>query len=513
MQNLFIKKTFLAFIALMMVVSIFAYPGANKVYAEGEQVVNYQEITETKIFDANASWKYFDKGKDLGTDWIQSSFDDKEWKEGSAPLGYGNGFEKTVVGYGSSSSKKYITTYFRKTFNIENAAQVAALKMTLLRDDGAVVYLNGKEVARSNMPDGAVSFSTKGLTCTEETADYSIDPSLLVNGANTLAVEIHQCSGSSSDIAFGMALTAGIAPAAQPTAEPTQAPTQAPEDDEDSEDPTQAPTQAPTGEPTAEPTAEPTQAPTQVSPVLIDFSNSSWKYFDKGQDLGTDWANGSFDDSSWSEGSAPLGYGNGFEKTVVGYGSSSSKKYITTYFRKTFEVASTAGIEALTLKLLRDDGAVVYLNGKEVVRSNMPDGAVSYSTKALTCTEETADYSIDPSLLVNGKNTVAVEIHQCSGTSSDIAFALGLTTGSTPDPQPTAEPTQAPTQSPTQSPTQVPVPTSTPPLSGSNVFFVAPDGKSGNKGTESSPWDLKTAFSQPSAVKPGATIYLRGGKY
>ncbi|NLG99406.1 MAG: hypothetical protein GX491_18790, partial [Chloroflexi bacterium] len=64
-----------------------------------------------------------------------------------------------------------------------------------------------------------------------------------------------------------------------------------------------------------------------------------------------------------------------------------------------------------------------------------------------------------------------------------------------------------------QAPAPSEPPASQPPLTGDNVFFVAPDGKSGNKGTESSPWDLKTAFSQPSAVKPGATIYLRGGKY
>jgi hypothetical protein len=44
-------------------------------------------------------------------------------------------------------------------------------------------------------------------------------------------------------------------------------------------------------------------------------------------------------------------------------------------------------------------------------------------------------------------------------------------------------------------------------------FYVAPNGSSSGTGTISSPWDLQTALNQPSAVQPGATIYLRGGTY
>src|SRR5688572_6291075 len=44
-------------------------------------------------------------------------------------------------------------------------------------------------------------------------------------------------------------------------------------------------------------------------------------------------------------------------------------------------------------------------------------------------------------------------------------------------------------------------------------FFVAPDGKADNDGTRESPWDLATALAHPAAVKPGDTIWLRGGTY
>ncbi len=44
-------------------------------------------------------------------------------------------------------------------------------------------------------------------------------------------------------------------------------------------------------------------------------------------------------------------------------------------------------------------------------------------------------------------------------------------------------------------------------------WFAAPNGKKGNAGTQESPWDLQTALNHPKSVKPGDTIWLRGGDY
>jgi len=44
-------------------------------------------------------------------------------------------------------------------------------------------------------------------------------------------------------------------------------------------------------------------------------------------------------------------------------------------------------------------------------------------------------------------------------------------------------------------------------------FFVAPNGTAAGNGSMSQPWDLQTALDQPSDVKPGDTIWLRGGTY
>lgn len=162
---------------------------------------------------------------------------------------------------------------------------------------------------------------------------------------------------------------------------------------------------------------------------------SEWKYYDKGQLPATNWNAVSYDDSAWASGQAPLGYDNtGYAKTKVEYGPDGGNKYPTTYFRQSFEISDTQNVkEVLELNgaLVRDDGGVVYLNGQEVFRTNMPSGPIDYSTYANVTVNNERDrvaFRVDPSLLVKGTNVIAVEIHQSGGSSSDIAFDLGLET-------------------------------------------------------------------------------------
>lgn len=172
--------------------------------------------------------------------------------------------------------------------------------------------------------------------------------------------------------------------------------------------------------------------PAGAADTTLVATGSTWSYLDDGSDQGTAWSVPGFDDSSWSAGPAQLGYGDGDEATVVSFGSDSSNKHITTYFRKIFQIADPSGYVRADLRLLRDDGAIVYLNGVEVFRSNMPGGAVDSSTTA-SSTVGGADEStffeatLDPALLQTGTNLLAVEIHQANPTSSDISFDLELT--------------------------------------------------------------------------------------
>jgi beta-glucanase (GH16 family) len=159
-------------------------------------------------------------------------------------------------------------------------------------------------------------------------------------------------------------------------------------------------------------------------------SAATWRYRDDGRDAGTAWRGGTaFDDGTWKTGSAILGYGQGNESSVVSYGSDPSNKYVTTYFRRTFSIADPAAFGALTLNLRRDDGAIVYLNGAEVYRSNMPTGAVgalTYAREALDDGNQAFTASISPSLLRAGANVVAVEVHQATRSSSDLTMQLSL---------------------------------------------------------------------------------------
>lgn len=158
--------------------------------------------------------------------------------------------------------------------------------------------------------------------------------------------------------------------------------------------------------------------------VLIPFG-SQWKYLDDGSDQGQAWRNFSFDDSNWKSGKAPLGYKNSKVVTTVNYGPDPDSKFITTYFRKKFRLNNPSGYLGFTLKLKYDDGGVVFVNGKEVVRINMRDGEILYKTRADGGSGEDK-FFVAVDNFRDGDNVIAVEIHQSSPRSSDIIFDFDL---------------------------------------------------------------------------------------
>jgi beta-mannanase len=427
------------------------------------------------FISAGSQWKYLDNGTNQGTAWRDPGFNDQAWKTGYGQFGYGDGDENTKVNFGSSDYK-YITTYFRKTFHVADRAEIASLRLEVLRDDGAVVYINGTEVFRSNMPPGTITYTTRAsssLSGSEEDAyiPAAILHGLLVNGPNTIAVEIHQSSRSSSDLSFDLRLTgnaemaqcetpsglfayplystsatlnwsavtgalsynlqyrkAGATSWATVSATSASKTISALSPSSSYEFRVQSVCESNFSGYSA-PVAFTTL--TSSAPTTFIAPGSSWKYNDSGSNAGTSWRYLSYNDSGWKTGNAELGYGDGDEATVVSYGPSSSKKHITTYFRRTFSVEDKLQFASLEIGLLRDDGAVVYINGTEVFRSNMPPGSIGYTTLAKSTVDgssEDAYYqkTIPASMLVNGTNLVAVEVHQSSAGSSDISYNLAL---------------------------------------------------------------------------------------
>ncbi|MBI2900674.1 MAG: fibronectin type III domain-containing protein [Planctomycetes bacterium] len=178
---------------------------------------------------AKSTWKYHDLGQDLGSGWRTAEFDDSAWKTGPGILGYGEGYVNTAISYGPSSTNKYRTAYFRRSFDAADPAQVALLKLRVTRDDGFVAYLNGTEIARSNMPTGTAAYATLASSTVEAGNAYlSFDLSplkaLLASGTNVLAVEVHQASAGSSDLVFDAELTGEVVPAGAVLSEVETAP-------------------------------------------------------------------------------------------------------------------------------------------------------------------------------------------------------------------------------------------------------------------------------------------------
>jgi lysophospholipase L1-like esterase len=160
-------------------------------------------------------------------------------------------------------------------------------------------------------------------------------------------------------------------------------------------------------------------------------AGSTWKYSDQGLDLGTNWAQLQYDDSAWARGSGRLGYNAPGITTMVGYGPDSTNKYITTYFRQTFVVPANVHYTNLNVRLNRADGAVVWLNGQELFRVNLPSGPVSFLTRATLSVVGDPLNTYYPSNRANlflpaGTNLLAVEIHKASATLPNLSFDLEL---------------------------------------------------------------------------------------
>jgi hypothetical protein len=184
-------------------------------------------------------------------------------------------------------------------------------------------------------------------------------------------------------------------------------------------------------------------------PVTLIANHDSWKYDDTDTNLfgdaGTDFRSASYDDSAWASGASPLGYPASDSSPTFGaisggtliskgaQGASSSQAYVTYYFRKSFEATDIANITALTARIAVDDGYVLYLNGQEVSRLNMPTGAPSHTSEAPGVWEPTearanvvVDFAAYRQFLVEGTNTLAVDVHNRDANSSDIYWGLSL---------------------------------------------------------------------------------------
>ncbi|MDX2043800.1 MAG: Ig-like domain-containing protein [Acidobacteriota bacterium] len=187
----------------------FGAPGNPNAIVGGQRFeVDFRKLVLVK---GGSDWRYLDDGSNPGPSWFSTTFNDSAWKLGKSELGFGDNPATTING--GPADRRNITTYFRREFTVADPSFLQSLLLRLKRDDGAVVYLNGTEVHRVNMPGGAVApttLATREVGGVEEEVFFpaSVALSLLKPGRNVLAVEVHQNSARSEDLSFDLELCA-----------------------------------------------------------------------------------------------------------------------------------------------------------------------------------------------------------------------------------------------------------------------------------------------------------------
>jgi hypothetical protein len=170
------------------------------------------------LIAAHARWSYRADGVIPPDDWVRADFDDAQWPTGKAVFGYDldhpeRRFDTFVEPSRSVAGTLPMTTWFRHVFTLDDPTPVRRLMVRLKRDNGAVIHLNGIEVARSAMPEGPITPATPAQPPAVEQPLHvlEISPQALHRGRNCVAVEVHQRTGTSGDMLFSLELVAEIA--------------------------------------------------------------------------------------------------------------------------------------------------------------------------------------------------------------------------------------------------------------------------------------------------------------
>lgn len=166
---------------------------------------------------------------------------------------------------------------------------------------------------------------------------------------------------------------------------------------------------------------------------LVEFRAGGWKYCDYVTPAEQGWQAPGFDDSKWQEGQAILGYGDRDIETQLSFGGNPQNKRPIALFRRRFVLRRRGRFRRYLGRVCCDDGAVVFINGKEVHRRNMPTGPVTLNTHALVpvgaasvAERQTHPFLVDAPTVKDGENLIAVSVHQANPTSSDLAFDMQL---------------------------------------------------------------------------------------
>ena len=380
-----------------------------------------QPDDSTILVDDDATWAYHWSTDAVSADWTQTSYDDSSWSRGTAPIGYGAADLGTTLKPGTPKTRP-LTTYARTTFTVADPTAIGGVNVSVTADDGAVVYVNGTEVVRQRMNDGAVTagtYASASVTTASARADRQlvfVPASQLVAGTNTLAVETHLNYRSSSSMTIdGTVQVVAKADVPEPEPQPEPEPEPAPQPDPD------------------KPITPDPDQPLEVLDVSgVNFgeflpTGQYWNYWNSKDAPDAAW-NSTADLSQWKHGASPLGWGD--RDAATPFVLAASERPITTYFARDVNLGTISADFELTLDVRVDDGAVIYVNGTEVKRVNMPEGAVTNNTNAKSnvslgaAKKNLATVSVPRDVLKDGVNRIAVEEHANYAGAVSVSFDL-----------------------------------------------------------------------------------------
>ena len=167
--------------------------------------------------------------------------------------------------------------------------------------------------------------------------------------------------------------------------------------------------------------------------IFIASGQSRWRYRAGSSEASSPrsaWRKLDFnEDNTWKNGRAPIGYGDGDDSTTI----SMQNNFSSVYLRRVFDVSANDIPARLALRVYVDDGAVIWINGKEVARVSVPGGVLRYNSFANSHEAAWEEFLISnpDKLLQPGKNIIAIHALNTTLGSSDFSIDAELRT---PDP-------------------------------------------------------------------------------
>jgi hypothetical protein len=176
-----------------------------------------------ELVPAGAEWRFFRGRSAPPADWRSAGFDATSWEVGRAGFGFGDADDATVL---ADMEGGYTTVYVRTTFQVADPGTVGHLALRILYDDGFVAYVNGVEITRENVVITTHDASAAGSHEADGFEEFIVAraDSILVGGANVIALQGHNGALANPDFSLSPALDAILLDPDPPPEPPPPAP-------------------------------------------------------------------------------------------------------------------------------------------------------------------------------------------------------------------------------------------------------------------------------------------------